>query len=82
MLCDEWETAPRDFAKCKQCGKTNTVGKSARAVFGRKDIGFGVLHGRRRKVRVRVPVQAQVQAPQASRRAGVRVRKVCTRMTV
>ena len=69
--------------------KLNTVGKSARAVLGRKDIGFGVVHGRRRKVRVQVqvqvplplPVQAQVQAPRA-RRTGVRVKGVCKRMGV
>ena len=33
-------------------GKLSAVGKGARAVLGGKDIGFGVVHGRR-KVRVR-----------------------------
>ena len=50
------------------------------------------MHGRRRKVRVRVqgqgqgqvqvPVPVQAQVPRASRRAGVRVRRVCKRMGV
>ena len=91
MLYSKWETTLHNFKKCGGVEKPNDVGKSGRAMLGWKDIGFGGVH-RRRKVRVRVQVQVQVplllpvpvpvQVPQMSRRAGMRVRRVCKRIGV